>query len=168
MPFQPACFPFPITPIAGTPSFEADSPTWNCERHVGIKDRPLKIYIDIFFILGIISIQKEAILIKVCPYLEFSFQILAKKWNGLIIHYLSLCPNGTAHFSEIKRDLPNITSRALSLKLSELVEYGLIEKKVTTEPTVLISYELTEKGRSLTEALEPIQKWAQQYKDQPK
>jgi DNA-binding HxlR family transcriptional regulator len=103
------------------------------------------------------------ILIKICPYLQYSFEILGKKWNGLIIHYLSLCPNGTAHFSEIKRDLTEITPRALSLKLTELIDHGLIEKKVTSGTPVIISYELTEKGRSLTAALEPIQKWAQFY-----
>ncbi|KAB2334585.1 helix-turn-helix transcriptional regulator [Cytobacillus depressus] len=103
---------------------------------------------------------------NVCPYLEYSFQILGKKWNGLIIHYLSLCPNNSARFSDIKRDLSDITPRALSQKLSELVEYGLIEKKVIAETPVTIIYELTEKGRSLTAALEPIQKWALQFKNE--
>ncbi|WP_018394748.1 helix-turn-helix domain-containing protein [Bacillus sp. 37MA] len=101
---------------------------------------------------------------EICPYLQYSFEILGKKWNGLIIHYLSLCPNGTAHFSEIKRDLTDITPRALSLKLSELAEYGLIEKKVTIGTPVTISYELTEKGQTLTAALKPVQQWALQYK----
>ncbi|WP_256758735.1 helix-turn-helix domain-containing protein [Cohnella sp. WQ 127256] len=102
---------------------------------------------------------------NICPYLQFSFEILGKKWNGLILHYLSLCPSGSAHFSEIKRDLTDITPRALSIKLTELAQYGLIEKKVTVEPQVTTSYLLTEKGRSLTVALEPIQKWAQIHKD---
>jgi DNA-binding HxlR family transcriptional regulator len=103
--------------------------------------------------------------LEICPYLQYSFEILGKKWNGLIIHYLSLCPDGKAHFSEMKRDLPDITPRALSLKLTELGEYGLIEKKVVTGTPVIISYELTEKGQSLTAALESIQKWALQYKN---
>jgi DNA-binding HxlR family transcriptional regulator len=81
----------------------------------------------------------------------------------MIIHYLSLCPNGTAHFSEIKGDHTEITPRALSLKLIELIDHELIEKKITSGTPVMISYELTEKGRSLTAALEPIQQWAQHY-----
>lgn len=104
--------------------------------------------------------------INICPYLEYSFQILGKKWNGLIIHYLSLCPNGSARFSDIKRDLSEITPRALSQRLTELAEYGLIEKRVVAETPVTIFYKLTEKGQGLTAALEPIQKWALQYKDQ--
>lgn len=105
------------------------------------------------------------IVLNVCPYLQYSFEILGKKWNGLIVHYLSLCPDSSAHFSEIKRDLSEISPRALSLKLSELMEYGLIDKKVTNGSPVNIYYKLTEKGLALTKALEPIQKWAQMYGD---
>lgn len=102
-------------------------------------------------------------LINVCPYLQYSFEILGKKWNGMILHYLSLCPDGKAHFSEIGRDLADITPRALSMKLSELIEFGLVEKKVTAASPVSISYQLTAKGKALTEALAPLQQWAQQY-----
>ncbi|MEK8126556.1 helix-turn-helix domain-containing protein [Paenibacillus filicis] len=101
---------------------------------------------------------------NVCPYMEYTFSILGKKWNGLILYDLSLRPHGAAHFSEIKKNLTDITPRALSLKLSELMEYGLIDKRVTASTPVVITYELTEKGRSLTAALRPIQAWAQQYK----
>lgn len=103
------------------------------------------------------------ILINICPYLESSFQILGRKWNGLIIHYLSICKDSTAHFSDIKRDLRDITPRALSMKLSELGDHGLVEKKVIASSPVIISYELTEKGISLAQALQPIQEWALQY-----
>ncbi|OMF27191.1 transcriptional regulator [Paenibacillus sp. FSL H8-0548] len=101
----------------------------------------------------------------ICPYLEFSFSILGKKWNGLILHYLSLCPGDASHFSEMKGSLTNITPRALSLKLTELIDSGLIEKKVTAAMPVIVIYELTEKGKALAAALEPVQRWAQQYKD---
>jgi DNA-binding HxlR family transcriptional regulator len=101
--------------------------------------------------------------LKVCPYMEYSLQILGRKWNGLILHYLSLCENGTSHFSEFKRDLPNITPKALSLKLSELIEHALIVKKVVGGTPVSITYELTEKGRSLVASFQPLQTWAQPY-----
>jgi DNA-binding HxlR family transcriptional regulator len=105
------------------------------------------------------------ITMQVCPYFEYSFQILGKKWNGLILHYLSLCDNGASHFTELKQNLPNITPKALSSKLSELIEYELVEKKVIGGPPVSISYELTEKGQLLISSLQPIQAWAQQYMD---
>jgi DNA-binding HxlR family transcriptional regulator len=101
--------------------------------------------------------------IKVCPYLESCFEILGRRWNGLIIHYLSNCPEFTAHFSDMKRDLKAITPRSLSLKLTELAEYDLIVKKVTKGTPITITYHLSEKGQQLALALQPIQAWAQQY-----
>ncbi|PAV30727.1 transcriptional regulator [Virgibacillus profundi] len=100
-----------------------------------------------------------------CPYIESAFQILARKWNGQIIHYLSLCKDYRAHFSELKTDFTGITSRSLSLKLSELVAFELIDKNVTSGSPVTISYELTEKGKALANALKPIQEWAMEYQN---
>lgn len=105
-------------------------------------------------------------MIQICPNLEYAFQILGRKWNGLILHYLSLAPDGEAHFSDMKRDLPEITPRALSMKLVELQAYGLIEKHVKAGTPIHISYQLTARGRSLTEALKPVQQWAQQHREQ--
>ncbi|WP_342431339.1 helix-turn-helix domain-containing protein [Neobacillus sp. FSL H8-0543] len=102
---------------------------------------------------------------KICPYIEAAFQILGKKWNGQLIHYLSLCENHTARFSDLKRDITGITSRALSLKLSELAEDGLVKKWVESGSPVTISYKLTEKGISLANSLKPIQEWALSYLD---
>lgn len=102
---------------------------------------------------------------KVCPYIESSFDILGKKWNGQLIHYFSLCENGTAHFSEIKKEFTKITPRALSLKLTELMEFDLIHKQVKGESPVVITYELTEKGWALAKALKPLQDWAKEYMD---
>lgn len=103
------------------------------------------------------------ILIKLCPYLESSFDILGRRWNGLIIHYLSNCPESMAHFSQMKRDLNDITPRSLSMKLTELAEHDLVLKKVTEQTPVTITYHLSEKGQQLATALLPIQTWAQQH-----
>lgn len=97
---------------------------------------------------------------RICPYLESSFEILGRRWNGLIIHYLSQCSHHSAQFSEMKRDLSDITPRALSLKLTELAEHGLVVKEVTTGTPVAISYHLSEKGQQLAIALKPIHEWA--------
>ncbi|MGF6949219.1 DNA-binding HxlR family transcriptional regulator [Neobacillus sp. B4I6] len=51
------------------------------------------------------------------------------------------------------------------MRLTELIEYGLVKKEVIDSPTVTISYKLTEKGQELVSALQPIQKWAIEYKD---
>lgn len=102
---------------------------------------------------------------RVCPYIEATFSIFGKKWNGQIIHYLSACPDYSAHFSEIKRDLAGITPKALSMKLSELIDFDLVKKNVENTTPVAITYSLTEKGVALAKSLQSIQEWAQKYLD---
>lgn len=100
---------------------------------------------------------------EVCPYLEETFKILGRSWNGLIINYLSRCPEHQAHFTEMKRDLKTITPRSLSLKLTELSDWGLLTKDIVSTDPVTIVYKLTDKGISLAQALEPIEAWAQAH-----
>ncbi|MFP3489497.1 helix-turn-helix domain-containing protein, partial [Staphylococcus sp. SIMBA_130] len=83
---------------------------------------------------------------EVCPYLEETFKIVVRSWNGLIINYLSRCPEKSAHFSDMKRDLKTITPRALSIKLTDLSEWGLVEKKIVSTSPMNILYQLTDKG----------------------
>lgn len=100
---------------------------------------------------------------EVCPYLEKTFKILGRSWNGLILHYLSTCLEHRAHFSEMKRDLQPITNRALSLKVTELAEWGLITKHIISENPPSVCYELTQKGIDLAVALKPLENWAHEH-----
>ena len=93
---------------------------------------------------------------EVCPYLESAFKIVGRAWNGLIINYLSRCPEQAAHFSDMKRDLKTITPRALSIKLGDLAEWGLVEKEIVSEVPLSFTYRLTSKGVALAEALVPL------------
>ena len=100
---------------------------------------------------------------EVCPYLEETFKIVGRSWNGLIINYLYRCTEKSAHFSDMKRDLKTITPRALSIKLTDLTEWGLVEKNVVSTSPMNILYQLTDKGDALAAALVPMEEWAQEY-----
>ncbi|XVL11697.1 helix-turn-helix domain-containing protein [Staphylococcus xylosus] len=100
---------------------------------------------------------------EVCPYLEETFKIVGRSRNGLIINYLSRCTEKSAHFSDMKRDLKTITPRALSIKLTDLTEWGLVEKNVVSTSPMNILYQLTDKGDALAAALAPMEEWAQEY-----
>ncbi|EKU47179.1 winged helix-turn-helix transcriptional regulator [Staphylococcus massiliensis] len=100
---------------------------------------------------------------EICPYLEETFKILGRSWNGLIVNYLSRCHNHAAHFSDMKRDLKPITPRALSIKLTDLAEWGLVKKEVISNAPHSVRYCLTDKGLALAKALLPVEEWAQEY-----
>ncbi|VEF46249.1 Uncharacterised protein [Bacillus freudenreichii] len=72
----------------------------------------------------------------------------------MIIHYLSLCPKEADRFSEIRRDLPQISPSALSTRLPELASLvdgttgantpSLIVEKLLEARKLLFSKEIEE------------------------
>lgn len=95
-----------------------------------------------------------------CPKFEAAFELLGKKWTGLIIRSLL---NGPKRFSDIQIIIPSLSARMLTERFKELEEQGIILRKVYPEMPVRIEYELTEKGRDLEESMNEIQKWAEKW-----
>lgn len=94
-----------------------------------------------------------------CPRVEEAFQLMGKRWTGLIIYQLL---NGPMRFGEIENSIP-ISGRLLSERLKDLEKQGIVSRKVYPEVPVRVEYSLTEKGMALKPVLEELQKWAQNY-----
>ncbi len=95
-----------------------------------------------------------------CPKFENAFELLGKRWTGLIIRTLL---NGQKRFSDISEAIPNMSARMLTERFKELEEEGIIIRKVYPETPVRIEYELTEKGADLQSVMDEIQKWAEKW-----
>ena len=95
-----------------------------------------------------------------CPKFENAFELLGKKWTGLIIRTLL---SGKKRFSEIAEAIPNISARMLTERFKELEKEGIITRKVYPETPVRIEYELTQKGIELQAVMDEIQKWAEKW-----
>jgi DNA-binding HxlR family transcriptional regulator len=82
------------------------------------------------------------------------------KWSILIIVLLG---DGPKRFNEIKRTIAGISQRMLTLTLRGLERDGLVKR--THFPTIppRVDYELTQLGRSLWDAVEPVGAWAQDH-----
>ncbi len=98
--------------------------------------------------------------IHLCPRFESAFELLGKRWTGLIIRSLL---SGAKRFSDIQEIIPNLSARMLTERFKELEEQGLLTRKVYPEMPVRIEYELTEKGRDLEKSMDEIQKWAEKW-----
>ncbi|NLJ19398.1 helix-turn-helix domain-containing protein [Globicatella sulfidifaciens] len=95
-----------------------------------------------------------------CPKFENAFELLGKRWTGLIIRTLL---SGKKRFSDITEAIPNISARMLTERFKELEKEGIVIRKVYPEVPVRIEYELTEKGADLQYAMDEIQKWAEKW-----
>ncbi len=80
-------------------------------------------------------------------------RIALRKWSMPITLALA---GGVEHFGELKRILPGITSRALTLGLKELQRTGLIERRIVDQYPPTTSYRLTRRGRRLVPVLQRL------------
>lgn len=95
-----------------------------------------------------------------CPKFENAFELLGKRWTGLIIRTLL---SGQKRFSDISEAIPNMSARMLTERFRELEKEGIVSRKVYPEIPVRIEYELTEKGHELQAVMDEIQKWAEKW-----
>jgi DNA-binding HxlR family transcriptional regulator len=89
-----------------------------------------------------------------------AFDILGKRWTGVVLGTLS---GGPAGFRALSRAVEGISDSVLSDRLSEICDAGLVARTVDEGPPVSVAYELTDAGRALLPALEQISRWAEEH-----
>ena len=92
-----------------------------------------------------------------CP-LEYGLAIFGGKWKSRIICVLSA--NEKLRYSQIRKEMYNITDAVLAATLKDLIEDGLIKRKSYDEIPPRVEYSLTEKGSSVVPILQSICKWS--------
>jgi DNA-binding HxlR family transcriptional regulator len=89
-----------------------------------------------------------------------AFDLLGKRWTGVVLGTLSGGPTG---FSALSRAVEGISDSMLSDRLSALTTAGLVTRTVDEGPPLSVAYELTDAGRALLPALEQIRYWADEH-----
>lgn len=92
------------------------------------------------------------------------FQLLGKRWTGLILAALM---NGPGHFAELRRAVPGISERMLSDRLTELASLDLVVREVDHGPPLRVGYELTAAGAALRPAMNELSRWADLHLPNP-
>ena len=82
---------------------------------------------------------------------------IGKKWTLLILLELHKGNDKWKRFNELKRRIPNITSKLLSLRLKELENEDLVKSKKTDESS---EYSLTIAGEEFIKIIQDMKKWA--------
>jgi len=85
-----------------------------------------------------------------------ALEVLSGKWKLPIIISLMF---GNKRFSQIAKEIPNITDKMLSKELRDLEANCLVKRSVYDSIPVVVEYNLTEYGHSLKPVIEVLRKW---------
>ncbi|WP_051940873.1 winged helix-turn-helix transcriptional regulator [Stenoxybacter acetivorans] len=103
--------------------------------------------------------NSEDISEKSCP-VDNTLSIIGGKWKVLILHHLKDEPR---RFNELRRRIPDITQRMLTLQLRELEQDGIILRHVYPQVPPKVEYSLTELGCTLIPVIMAMHEWGRVY-----
>ncbi len=97
-------------------------------------------------------------IIEICPVRNVVARF-GNKWALLVI--LVLSESEFIRYNELRRKIPDISSRVLSGTLRTLEADGLVERTYHQEVPPRVEYALSETGRSLVPIILQLTEWAQ-------
>jgi len=88
---------------------------------------------------------------------SLTMDIIGGKWKTVILYHLR---EGELRYNELRKEMPAVTERTLSLQLKKLEEQKIIKRKVVhKKPPLKVYYALTELGRTLIPIVQSIADW---------
>ena len=93
----------------------------------------------------------------VCRTISTLLSRIGDKWTVLVVQTLG---EGPKRFNELRREIPSVSQRMLTLTLRNLERDGLVNRTVTPSIPPRVDYELTELGQSLQKPICGLATWA--------
>jgi DNA-binding HxlR family transcriptional regulator len=93
----------------------------------------------------------------VCRTISTLLSRIGDKWTVLVVSTLG---EGSKRFNELRREIPSVSQRMLTLTLRNLERDGLVTRTVTPTIPPRVDYELTELGHSLLKPITALSDWA--------
>ncbi len=97
-----------------------------------------------------------------CCGIVYAMDIISGRWKMLILYNLE---EKKLRFSEIKKLIPNITERMLTLQLKELERDNLIKRSIYVEVPVRVEYELTSEALKLSPIWHALEIWGDEHRE---
>jgi DNA-binding HxlR family transcriptional regulator len=88
--------------------------------------------------------------------LDITMDYIGGKWRSVVLWYLM---KDKKRFNELKKVIPDITEKMLSIQLKQLERDGLIQRTVFAEVPPRVEYNLTKNGESLITILNELAAW---------
>ncbi len=92
---------------------------------------------------------------QLCPVV-YAVSKLGGKWKLIVVHNLI---EGPKRFGELRRAIPDITQRMLTLTLRELEEDGIVNREVFEVVPPHVEYSLTAVGQDLENVMSSLGDW---------
>ena len=92
---------------------------------------------------------------------HYQLDRVADKWSLLIIELLG---TGPRRFTELHREIDEISQRMLTLTLRHLERDGLVTRTVHPVVPPRVDYDLTDLGRSLLVAIDGLVSWTRAHR----
>ena len=83
------------------------------------------------------------------------------KWKVLVVMHLTV--QRVCRFGELRRKLPHVTQRMLTLQLREMEADGLLTRHVFAEVPPRVEYSLTEEGQKLLPIMQSMNDYGLKY-----
>lgn len=93
----------------------------------------------------------------VCRTISTLLSRIGDKWTVLVVTTLG---EGPRRFNELRREIPSVSQRMLTLTLRNLERDGLVSRAVTPSIPPRVDYALTELGHSLQKPISGLAEWA--------
>lgn len=91
-----------------------------------------------------------------CPA-SAAMDLIGGKWKSVILFHLI---SNKKRYSELRKDIPTLNERTLSMQLKQLEADDLISRKAYyKKPPLKVEYSLTKFGKSLIPILQMIAEW---------
>jgi DNA-binding HxlR family transcriptional regulator len=95
-----------------------------------------------------------------CP-VEVTLDVIGGKWKGVILFHLL---DGKMRFNELRRRIPDVTQRMLTLQLRELERDGVLKRTTFPEVPPRVEYELSPLGTTLAPIVRLMREWGAAYR----
>lgn len=94
---------------------------------------------------------------------SITMDFIGGKWKAVILNHLT---DSVKRYNELRKELPLITERSLSIQLKQLENDGFIERRCyNSKPPFKVEYEITELGKSIIPVIKAIENWGCNYAD---
>jgi DNA-binding HxlR family transcriptional regulator len=101
-------------------------------------------------------VTTETIDDELCRRINPVMELVGQRWASSILLALG---RGATRFTQITAAVDGLSDRMLAKRLKELQHADLVERTIVPTTPVQVRYTLTDRGRSLLVAMQPLMRW---------